>query len=295
MSVLFNPPPTSEQTATVTRFAPSPTGHLHLGHAYAALVAAAAAHESSGRFVLRLEDIDKGRCRAEYEQTIMEDLKWLGLTWDEPILKQSSRYPAYEEAIGQLRALGLIYPCFCTRKDIRLEIERAGAAPHGPDGNLYPGTCRSLGSDETRARFDAGEIYALRLNMVEAINQAGPLTWTDETKGLIDANPAMFGDIVLARKDSPASYHLAVTLDDQAQDITLVTRGKDLFPSTHVHRLLQALLGLDTPHYKHHNLILGEDGKKFSKRDTSATLRSLRASGQTPGDIYYRLGFSPDL
>jgi len=225
----------------------------------------------------------------------MEDLKWLGLTWDEPILKQSSRYPAYEEAIGQLRALGLIYPCFCTRKDIRLEIERAGAAPHGPDGNLYPGTCRSLGSDETRARFDAGEIYALRLNMVEAINQAGPLTWTDETKGLIDANPAMFGDIVLARKDSPASYHLAVTLDDQAQDITLVTRGKDLFPSTHVHRLLQALLGLDTPHYKHHNLILGEDGKKFSKRDTSATLRSLRASGQTPGDIYYRLGFSPDL
>lgn len=290
MSVLSQPPSVEKP---VTRFAPSPTGHLHLGHAYAACFAADIARQSGGRFIVRIEDIDTGRCRPEFEESILDDLAWLGLSWDTPVMRQSDRFDAYEQALKALEAQNLLYPCFCTRKDIRLEIERAGAAPHGPDGPLYPGSCRALSQSETQDRIEAGHSFALRLDMQQAVERAGALSWTDDQSGTHKADPAMFGDIVLARKDSPTSYHLSVTVDDHDQGVTLVTRGEDLFPSTHVHRLLQALLGLSPPHYLHHPLIVAPDGKKFSKRDESVTLRALRQSGKAPADIYAQLGITP--
>jgi glutamyl-Q tRNA(Asp) synthetase len=257
----------------VTRFAPSPTGFLHLGHAYAAMTA----RRAGERFVLRIEDIDTGRCRPEFEAAIFEDLAWLGLDWETPVLRQSERGEAYASALAQLDAQGLVYRCYCTRKD----IAGAGAAPHGPEGPLYPGTCRGLRAHPHRP-------HALRLDAAKAAVQAGALTFMEHAD-VHPVDPLLLGDIVLARKEMPAAYHLAVVVDDAFQGVNLVTRGEDLLPATHVQRLLQALLGLPAPAYAHHKLILDADGRKFSKRDGSVTLRALRKGGTTPADIEAQL------
>ncbi len=276
---------------TVTRFAPSPTGFLHLGHAYSALFAA----EKGDRFLLRIEDIDPGRCRAEFEQAISDDLAWLGLSWEQPVRRQSEHMADYANALSRLDEMGLLYPCFCTRKDIMREIEEAGHAPHdipnGPDGPIYPGTCRALDPGERAERLQVGEAHALRLNMTAATKLTGPLAWVDHERGEQPATPEIFGDVVLARKDTPTSYHLSVTVDDHLQGITLVTRGEDLFSASHIHCLLQALLDLDRPEYYHHPLLLDEAGKRFAKRDKASTLHDLRLSGETPEAIRKRLGF----
>jgi glutamyl-Q tRNA(Asp) synthetase len=280
----------------VTRFAPSPTGYLHLGHAFAAAFAWDRARQAGGPFLLRIEDIDAARARLEYENAICEDLDWLGLDWDGPILRQSARLAAYRAALARLQDLGLLYPCFCTRSEIASEIARIVEAPHGPDGPLYPGTCRALSTDECEARLLSGSPYALRLDMSAAAERVGPLTFREDGEGPrgehgdIEIDPLLFGDVVLARKDFPASYHLAVVVDDAHQGVTLVTRGHDLFAATHIQRMLQALLDLPAPRYAHHTLILDADGRKFSKRDQSVTLRALRESGWTPDRIRERVG-----
>jgi glutamyl-Q tRNA(Asp) synthetase len=267
----------------VTRFAPSPTGFLHLGHAYAALVA----HAAGERFLLRIEDIDTTRCKPEFESAIVEDLSWLGLEWETPVLRQSTRFAAYRAALDALDAQGLLYPCFCTRAD----IAAASQAPHGPEGAHYTGTCRKLSSDERATRIASGDAYALRLDAARAATHVGALSFEEQGSGPsgetghIEVTPGLFGDIVLARKDTPASYHLAVVVDDAHQGVTLVTRGHDLFTATHVQRLLQALLGLPVPDYAHHDLILDKDGRKFSKRDNAVTLRHLRETGAMPQQI----------
>jgi glutamyl-Q tRNA(Asp) synthetase len=267
----------------VTRFAPSPTGRMHLGHAYAACFAAEVA--SGGRFLLRIEDIDAARCRPEYESAILEDLAWLGLAWQPPLRRQSDNLADYARALEALRALDLLYPCFCTRREIQEEIARAPSAPQGPDGPAYPGRCRALTSAERAARIAAGEAYALRLDLAGAALRMGPLRWHERGRGWQTARPEAFGDIVLSRKDSPASYHLAVVVDDAAQGVTLVTRGADLFPATHVHRLLQALLGLPEPEWKHHALVADAEGKRLAKRNGATSLAALRASGLGPAEI----------
>lgn len=269
----------------VTRFAPSPTGFLHLGHAYSALFAWRAARSAGGRFLLRIEDIDVARCRPEYAAAIEEDLAWLGLDWQQPSRRQSDHMDEYGRAIGRLTAAKLLYPCFCTRAEIRAEIARAAEAPHGPDGPIYPGTCRQLSFEERTRRIAGGAPYALRLDVAKARADVGPLCWRDRARGEIAATPDIFGDVVLARKDTPASYHLAVTLDDHVQGVTLVTRGADLFAATHVHRLLQALLGLATPEYHHHRLIAGADGRRLAKRHDAPTLRALRADGRDAAEV----------
>jgi len=272
----------------VTRTAPSPTGRLHLGHAYSAIFAFEAAHSSKsggGRFLLRIEDIDRQRCRPEFEQGIFEDLRWLGLAWEMPVRRQSEHMAEYEAAVARLRADGLVYPCFCTRA----EIAQAASAPHGPplgpDGPVYPGTCRALSEDERAVKTAAGAVYALRLDMAAAVARTGRLEWHDRAQGRVTAAPELFGDVVIARKDIPTSYHLSVTLDDHVQGITLVTRGEDLFASTHVHRLLQALLGLATPEYHHHPLVRGPDGERLAKRAHAPTLQSLREAGHSPAEV----------
>ena len=270
----------------VTRFAPSPTGYLHLGHAHAALFAERAARAGGGTFLVRIEDIDATRCRPEFETAILEDLAWLGVKWDGAVRRQSEHFDDYQSALARLDAMGLIYPCFCTRSD----IAAANAAPHGPEGPLYPGTCRTLDAARRKARLDQGDAYALRLNMAAVIGRAGPLVWTDLDTGDIAATPELFGDVVLARKETPASYHLSVTVDDHLQGVTLVTRGEDLLPATHVHRLLQALLGYAVPAYRHHPLLLDEHGQRFAKRNRSVTLQSLRESGATAVEIRRRVG-----
>jgi len=269
----------------VTRFAPSPTGHLHLGHAYSALVAEAEARRAGGRFLLRIEDIDQGRCRPAFAADLMEDLAWLGLAWDGPVRRQSEHFDTYREAAERLRGLGVLYPCFCTRKAIQAEIAAAGHAPHGPDGPLYPGTCRALPADAAVERTETGEAFALRLDVARAAELAGPVDWHDHDRGRIAADPGRFGDVVLARKDTPTSYHLAVTVDDHLQGVTLVTRGEDLLEATHVHHLLQALLDFETPEYRHHPLLLGDDGRRLAKRDRAATLRALRDAGVSPEEV----------
>lgn len=274
----------------VTRFAPSPSGLLHLGHAYSALFAEALAGED-GRFLLRIEDIDPGRCRPEFEAAIYEDLQWLGLQWDPAVRRQSERMDDYARALESLDGMGLVYPCFCTRAAIRAEIERSGAAPHGPDGPVYPGICRGLAMNEARARIAAGESHALRLDMARAVAAAGPLAWHDRERGRTEARPEIFGDVVLARKDTPTSYHLAVTVDDHIQGITLVTRGEDLLPATHVHRLLQGLLGLETPDYRHHRLLTDDAGRRLAKRHDSLSIRSLRESGHSAEEVRAMAGF----
>lgn len=262
--------------STTTRFAPSPTGRLHAGHAYSALFAYRQAQRNSGRFILRIEDIDAGRCRPEFERGIYDDLSWLGLTWETPVRRQSEHMDDYRAALEKLSARELLYPCFCTRKEIQAEIERAPAAPHGPEGALYPGICRTLGDNERTDKIASGIPYALRIDTAKALAETGPLTWTDRDKGLHTAAPEMLGDVVLARKDTPASYHLCVTLDDHLQGVTLVTRGEDLFHATHMHRLLQALLGLNVPEWHHHKLLLDAEGKRFAKRNNAVTLQYLR-------------------
>ncbi len=270
----------------VTRFAPSPTGRLHLGHAFAALFAHDAARAADGRFLLRIEDIDARRCRAEFVAGIFEDLAWLGLIWEEPVRRQSEHLADYAAALGQLQEMGVIYPCFCTRKDIAAEIERAGAAPHGPEGALYPGLCRHLSDEERRKRLDSGAPYALRLDVDRARRLVpAPLFFEDAAAGKVAAQPELLGDVVLARKDAPTSYHLAVTVDDAIQGVSLVTRGLDLFHATHIQRLLQALLGLPSPRYHHHPLLLDDAGRRFAKRDRAATLEALRRSGTTPQGV----------
>ena len=268
---------------TVTRFAPSPTGFLHLGHAFAALVA----RRSGTRFLLRIEDLDAARSRPEFVDAIFDDLSWLGLSWETSVLFQSQRGAVYGAALEGLSARGLTYPCFCTRAEIATEIARAGDAPSGPDGHLYPGTCRHLSEGERTARKD--QTFALRLDAAKAAEMAGPLSFFEHDDE-VAADPLLFGDIVLARKGLPAAYHLAVVVDDAFQGVDLVTRGEDLLPATHVQRLLQALLDLPEPAYAHHRLILDASGRKFSKRDQAATLRSLRQAGVTPQAVFARLG-----
>lgn len=249
-----------------TRFAPSPNGLLHLGHAYAAIVAHDLARQHGGDFLLRIEDIDAARARTELAEAMIEDLQWLGLHWDGPVVWQSTRLGSYGAAADRLRAMGLLYPCRCTRADIA-----AAATDHGPDGLIYPGTCRGRDVDPAGA--------AWRLDMARAVEIAGPLVWEDELAGPQHATPEIFGDIVLLRKEAPASYHLAATLDDAADGITLVTRGTDLFAASHVHRLLQALLDLPVPRWHHHGLIVEGDGRKLAKRRGSPSLADMRRDG----------------
>ena len=245
--------------ATVTRFAPSPTGRLHLGHAYAALFAADRAAKAGGRFLVRIEDIDRSRCRPEFEAGILEDLAWLGLEWEEPVRRQSDHMDDYVRALASLEERGLIYPCFCTRR----EIEAAATAPHGPEGPPYPGTCRALTAAEREARMARGDAYALRLTE---------------------------GDTVVARKDIRTSYHLAVVVDDAQQGVTLVTRGEDLAFAVPVQNRLQRLLGLPVPDYEHHAVLTDPSGRRLAKRDRALTLQSQREAGITPGEVRARIG-----
>jgi glutamyl-Q tRNA(Asp) synthetase len=310
----------------VSRFAPSPTGRLHLGHAFSAVRAHDLARAAGGAFLLRIEDIDGTRSREEYVAGIEEDLRWLGLAWDGPVLRQSERMPVYAEALDRLKAMGLIYPCFCTRA----EIAASASAPHGPEGPVYPGTCRGLSQTERAARM--GEPHCWRLDMAGAVEAAkamematapapsplagegwgegfgrlgdqleaarhptlsqpspvkgeGFFAWHDASLGWVQPDPLAAGDVVLARKETPTSYHLAVTVDDAAQGVTDVVRGVDLFEATRVHRLLQALLGLPTPRYHHHPLLIGPDGKRLAKRNGAKPLAELRAEGADPARL----------
>ncbi len=269
----------------VTRFAPSPTGHLHLGSVYSALFAWRLAKDLGGRFLLRLEDIDQTRCKPEFAARMLDDLAWLGLDWDGEVRVQSQHFDDYRASLTRLDSMGLLYPCFCTRAQIASEIEAAGGAPHGPDGPVYPGICRDLPRSDAEARIAAGEQPAWRLDVVRAVKRAGPLKYHDHVRGKTACKPLRFGDVVLARKDSPTSYHLSVTVDDALQGVTLVTRGEDLLHATDIHRLLQALLGLPEPDYWHHPLLLGPDGKRFAKRDKSVSVPDLRMAGHSPAEV----------
>ena len=286
--------------AESTRFAPSPSGHLHLGHAYSALFTARAAEASGGRFLLRIDDIDIERARPAFEAAIFEDLAWLGLNWAQPLRRQSECRDDYALAVERLQARGVIYPCFCTRKDIAAEIARAGAAPHGPGEAVYPGTCRALDADTRARRIAAGEAHALRLDTEKALAMAeaehgAPLTWHDRARGPQTCDPRPQGDVVITRKDVAASYHLAVVVDDAAQGITLVTRGEDLFEASHIHRLLQHLLDLPVPDYHHHRLLTDENGKRLAKRHDALSIRSLRAAGHSAEAVIAMTGLSDEI
>jgi glutamyl-Q tRNA(Asp) synthetase len=276
-------------TATVTRFAPSPTGRLHLGHAFAARVARDLARASGGRFLLRFEDIDHTRVRPEFYAGIEEDLRWLDLGWDGPALRQSERTDAYAAALERLRRQGSVYPCFCTRREIEEEVARMTGAPHGPEGALYPGTCRRLSPDEREERLAAGAQPAWRLDARRSAEITDPLAFMDLRHGFHRVDPALLGDVVLARKDIGTSYHLAVVVDDAFQQVTHVTRGEDLLPSTHVHRQLQALLGLPEPLYLHHELVTDDKGVRLAKRHDSLSIHAMRESGHDPADVLKRL------
>ncbi len=287
-------------TCPVFRFAPSPNGYLHLGHALSALVNFEMARAAGGRLLLRIEDIDAARCRPEYETAIYEDLAWLGLAWEEPVRRQSEHLDDYRAALSRLERAGLVYPSFESRADIaRLiaERERSGAWPRDPDGApLYPGMARGLSSAERAKRIAACEPHALRLDTEAALARAGPLAWSEtgagpqgET-GTVAAAPRTWGDVVLARKETPTSYHLSVVVDDARQGVSHVVRGGDLFWSTSVHRLLQALLGLPAPTYHHHRLLLDTDGRKLAKSTRSTALRELRRRGATPAAIRRMIG-----
>ncbi len=265
---------------TVTRFAPSPTGPLHLGHAYSAALAHKAARDTGGQFCLRIEDIDGGRSRPAFIDGIIDALEWLGLTIDGPILIQSQRIDAYAQALGQLRAAGLVYRCTCTRADFAQSL----AAPHGDLPPLYPGTCRG------RYSSDPAVPFAWRIDMAKAIAHTGPLSWQEHGQGRVAADPTAHGDVILGRKDATASYHLAATIDDAHQDITLVVRGRDLITATSVHRVLQTLLGLPEPRYQHHALVSGADGKRLAKRDNAAALTAMRDQGMDGRMLAQMLG-----
>ena len=279
-----------KKAGQVTRFAPSPTGYLHIGHAFSALTAYHA-RGRGGTFHLRIEDIDPGRCKPEFTDAILEDLDWLGLEWETPVRKQSEHMDDYDKALRKLEIKGLPYPCFCTRSEIKTEIEQSVHAPQGPDGPIYPGICRKLSDEKREDRIDAGDPHVRRLDMQGAAAIAGPLAWKDENQGPVKAKPERFGDVVLARKDVPTSYNLAVTVDDHLQGVTLVNRGADLAPSTDVHRLLQGLLGYTPPEYNHHRLIRDTTGRRLAKRDQDMTIRALRESGYTPDEVINMTGF----
>jgi glutamyl-Q tRNA(Asp) synthetase len=268
----------------VTRFAPSPTGRLHVGHAWSALMAFDAARQSGGSLRLRIEDIDGARSRPEYVAGIVSDLTWLGIEWDGPVVIQSERLDIHAAALERLRAMDLVYPCFCTRAQIAAEIEQSASAPHGPDGPPYPGTCRRLPVAEREARM-ARQPHVWRIAMDRAVAWAGPLHWDDVGLGRMIADPARAGDVILARKDVPTSYHLSATVDDAEMGMTFVLRGRDLIAATDVHRLLQALLGLPTPLYRHHPLLVGPDGKRLAKRTGGIALAELRATGIAPARL----------
>jgi glutamyl-Q tRNA(Asp) synthetase len=271
----------------VTRFAPSPTGLLHIGHAHSALFARQMAGPG-GTMKLRLEDIDTTRCRPDYATAIERDLAWLGLSWPTPVRRQSQHFAEYRQALDGLIARGLAYPCFCTRA----QLAHAMAAPHGAEP-VYPGLCRALTPDVRPARIASGEAHAWRLDVAAALAETGPLAWRDLDRGVIQADPLALGDVVIARKDIPASYHLAVTWDDALQSVEIVTRGEDLFAATHIHRLLQALLGLAVPVWRHHRLLLDAQGKRFAKRDRAPTLAALREAGRSAAEVRALAGF-PD-
>jgi len=285
-------------TPPTVRFAPSPNGFLHLGHALSALLNHDLARATGGRFLLRIEDIDATRCRPEYEAALYEDLAWLGLSWEQPVRRQSEHFAEYRAAVARLDAMGLLYPSFESRAEIaRLVAERDRQAPwpRDPDGApLYPGSARALPAAERARRLAAGEPYALRLDMAAALARVGPLTWhetgPDGTRATIAADPGAWGDVILARKETPTSYHVSVVVDDAAHGITEVVRGQDLFAATGLHRLLQVLLGLPEPAYRHHRLILDADGKKLAKSSRATGLRELRAKGASPVDIRRRAG-----
>ncbi|MEZ5325502.1 MAG: tRNA glutamyl-Q(34) synthetase GluQRS [Verrucomicrobiales bacterium] len=285
--------PCSGAGSARTRFAPSPSGLLHLGHAYSALIAWDAAGRNREQFILRIEDIDSTRCKVEFEDAIYEDLNWLGMEWCLPVMRQSERLEAYAAGLQKLQSLGVVYPCFCTRRDIQEEIARSANAPHGPDGALYPGICRALAKAERNARLQSGEPHAWRLDSSAAISCTGPLQWTDQRRGSIDVDPALFGDVVIARKDIGTSYHLAVVIDDAAQSIELITRGEDLFHATHVHRILQELLGLLVPKWNHHALIADENGERLAKRNDARAVRAYRDAGMPPEQVVQLAKGSP--
>ena len=277
----------------VTRFAPSPTGRLHLGHAYAAWFAWRAAGPG-GRFLLRIEDLDSGRSRPAYETALLQDLAWLGLAWEQPVLRQSEHLAVYRAALDSLIARGLCYPCFCTRGTIRAELQRMAGAPQGPDGPLYPGTCRPLPAAERQARIAAGEPHAWRLDAARAAAEAGPLSFTDLTAGTFAVDPALHGDVPLSRKEiDTVAYHLAVVLDDARQGVTLVTRGEDLLPACHLHRLLQALLGLPVPRWQHHRLVTDAAGRRLAKRDDALAVGTLRERGLSAEAVLRCAGIAP--
>jgi glutamyl-Q tRNA(Asp) synthetase len=283
------------------RFAPSPNGHLHLGHALSACLNFDSARTADGRFLLRIEDIDQTRCRPAFEAAIYEDLAWLGLEWETPVRRQSDHLAAYRTALTRLQGMGLVYPSFETRAEIaRLVAQRArtGAWPRDPDGApLYPGRARQMDAAEQARLIAGGAPYALRLDMAAALARAGDaLTWVEEgcgpngETGIIAADPAVWGDVILARKETPTSYHLSVVVDDAIQGVTHVVRGQDLFAATGIHRLLQALLGLPAPIYRHHRLILDIGGRKLAKSTGATALRALRARGEDPATIRRLIG-----
>jgi glutamyl-Q tRNA(Asp) synthetase len=279
---------------SVFRFAPSPNGFLHLGHAFSAILNADLAAAAGGLLLLRIEDIDATRCRPQYEAAIYQDLAWLGIVWEEPVRRQSEHYGDYRAALAKLEAINLVYPSFESRTEIAALVAARDAVspwPRDPDGTpLYPGEAKGMARAERARRMTAGEPYALRLDMTAALARVARLTWREDGEGDVTANPSAWGDVILARKEMLTSYHLSVVVDDAAQGITDVVRGHDLFHSTSVHRLLQALLNLPAPRYCHHRLILDSDGKKLSKSTAATGLRELRAKGVTPADIRHLVG-----
>ena len=275
-----------------TRFAPSPTGRLHLGHALAAKVAHDLARHHGGEFLLRHEDIDTTRVREEFYAGIEEDLRWLDFVWDGDSKRQSTRLAAYGAALEQLRALGLVYPCFCSRREIGEEVVAMAAAPQGPEGPLYPGTCRALGQEARRRKLESGHSHAWRLDVQTTAALTGRLTFTDLRHGLVEVIPSLLGDVVLARKDIGTAYHLAVVVDDAFQQITHVTRGEDLLPATHVHRLLQEVLELPQPLYVHHPLVHDAQGKRLAKRHDALAIAAMREAGMSAAAV---LDLLPDV
>ncbi|CCD90548.1 putative Glutamyl-tRNA synthetase, class Ic [Bradyrhizobium sp. ORS 375] len=284
----------------VFRFAPSPNGYLHLGHAYSALLNFQRAQETGGRFLLRIEDIDPTRCRPDYEQAIYEDLAWLGIVWEQPVRRQSQHIAEYGAALERLQGMGLVYPSFESRAEIARLVARReadGGWPRDPDGApLYPGAAKAMSATRRAELMSSGVPYALRLDMAAAVARAGRLSWDEAGSGpegetgAVEASPAAWGDVILARKETPTSYHLSVVVDDALQGVSEVVRGQDLFHATGVHRLLQALLGLPAPAYRHHRLIRDEHGHKLSKSTRATGLRTLRAEGVSPAEIRHRIG-----
>ncbi len=288
------------QMPPVFRFAPSPNGYLHLGHARSALLNADLAEASGGKMLLRIEDIDRARCRPAFEQAIYDDLNWLGIAWETPVRRQSEHMAAYRDALGRIEAMGLLYPAFESRSEIaKMIASRDEGWPFDPDGApLYPGSIDAMTPDERTALVATGAPFALRLDMAAAIAKAfekvDDLNWSEHSEGLVTARPQDWGDIILARKEIPTSYHLAVVIDDALEGVSQVVRGRDLYWSTSVHRLLQVLLGLPGPAYRHHDLVLDDAGRKLSKSTNATALRMLRADGMSPDDIRGRVALSVD-